>query len=214
MSLSFDHHPIHLRRSVLCLPASNRRAIDKLASLEADVVILDLEDAVAEELKQEARDNIRAYLAGARESGREVVIRVNDANSRHFSQDMALVLECEPDAVLLPPGGRCLTDRDVPDGLSNTVTLVESFGCGVTWTEPRDLRFDEMRFVVGPAKGVGVRGRVLGGRSVASAVFADGGFGAIGSSVPLTSDTPPETLKPASIGPTTKPRLDAAPRRP
>jgi citrate lyase subunit beta/citryl-CoA lyase len=102
MSLSFDHHPTHLRRSVLCLPASNRRAIDKLASLDADVVILDLEDAVAEEMKQEARDNIRAYLAGDRTPGREVVIRVNETSSSHFAEDIALVLECEPDAVLLP----------------------------------------------------------------------------------------------------------------
>jgi citrate lyase subunit beta/citryl-CoA lyase len=102
MSPPYDHHPIRLRRSVLCLPASNRRAIDKLASLDADVVILDLEDAVAEEMKQAARDNIRAYFAAPRSTGREVVIRVNDAGSAHFSQDMALVLECEPDAVLLP----------------------------------------------------------------------------------------------------------------
>lgn len=112
MSLSFDHHPVHLRRSVLCLPASNRRAIDKLASLDADVVILDLEDAVAEEAKQGARDNIRVYMAGERTSGREIVIRINAADSQHFDQDMALVLECEPDAVLLP---KVRTQDDILD---------------------------------------------------------------------------------------------------
>jgi citrate lyase subunit beta / citryl-CoA lyase len=112
MSLSFDHHPIRLRRSVLCLPASNRRAIEKLASLDADVVILDLEDAVAEEMKQEARDNIRAYLAGARTPGREVVIRVNDVTSVHFAEDIALVLDCGPNAVLLP---KVRTQDDILD---------------------------------------------------------------------------------------------------
>jgi citrate lyase subunit beta/citryl-CoA lyase len=112
MSLSFDHHPLRLRRSVLCLPASNQRAIDKLASLDADVVILDLEDAVAEEKKQEARDNIRAYFANARTPGREVVIRVNEANSPHFAADVALVLKCAPDAVLLP---KVRTQHDVLD---------------------------------------------------------------------------------------------------
>lgn len=112
MSLSFDHHPIRLRRSVLCLPASNRRAIDKLASLDADAVILDLEDAVAEEMKQEARDNIRAYLAGERRPSREVVIRLNAADSQHFAQDIALVLECAPDAVLLP---KVRTQDDILD---------------------------------------------------------------------------------------------------
>ena len=111
MSLPFDHHPIHLRRSVLCLPASNQRAIDKLASLDADVVILDLEDAVAEEKKQEARENIRRYLA-ARTAGREVVIRVNEASSEFFADDVALVLECTPDAVLLP---KVRTQHDILD---------------------------------------------------------------------------------------------------
>jgi len=112
MNLSFDHHPIHLRRSALCLPASNQRAIDKLASLDADVVILDLEDAVAEEKKRDARDNIRAYLANARTVGREVVIRVNEASSPHFAEDIALVLECAPDAVLLP---KVRTHHDILD---------------------------------------------------------------------------------------------------
>lgn len=97
-----DPDPIRLRRSVLCLPASNSRAIDKLASLDSDAVILDLEDAVAEEKKAEARANIRAFLAGNRLPGREIVIRVNDAASPHFAEDMALVIDCEPDAVLLP----------------------------------------------------------------------------------------------------------------
>lgn len=126
MSLSFDHHPIHLRRSVLCLPASNNRAIDKLASLDADVVILDLEDAVAEEKKQEARNNIRAYLAAARMPGREVVVRINETGSPHFAEDMALVLACAPDALLLPKVRThhdildvttLLSDGDAPDGL-------------------------------------------------------------------------------------------------
>lgn len=102
MSVIFDHHPSRPRRSVLCLPASNQRAIDKLASLDADAVILDLEDAVAEEVKAEARENIRRFMAEQRPRDREVIVRVNPAGSAHFADDMALVLDCEPDAVLLP----------------------------------------------------------------------------------------------------------------
>ena len=102
MSVIFDHHPQHLRRSVLCLPASNQRAIGKLAERDCDAVILDLEDAVAEEKKAEARDNIRQFFAGRRPDGREIVIRVNHSTSAHYTADMALVLECRPDAVLLP----------------------------------------------------------------------------------------------------------------
>lgn len=102
MSLNFDHHPQRLRRSVLCLPASNQRAIDKLETLDFDAVILDLEDAVTEERKEEARANIRAFFASHEADGREAIIRVNEASSVHHAADMALVLECEPDAVLLP----------------------------------------------------------------------------------------------------------------
>jgi len=98
----FDHHPQHLRRSVLCLPASNQRAIDKLASLDCDAVILDLEDAVAEEEKERARANIRAFFKARDKTEREIIIRINQASSSHYDTDMVLVLECEPDAVLLP----------------------------------------------------------------------------------------------------------------
>lgn len=126
MNPSFDHHAVHLRRSVLCLPASNRRAIHKLASLDMDAVILDLEDAVAEEMKQEARDNIRAYFLAGPPSDRETIIRVNAAASHHFPQDIALVLECQPDAVLLPKVrtqddildlAATLSESDAPDSL-------------------------------------------------------------------------------------------------
>ena len=154
MSLSFDHHPVRLRRSVLCLPASSRRAIDKLASLDADAVILDLEDAVAEEMKQAARDNIRACLAGERETGREVVIRVNAADSSHFAQDIALVLECAPDAVLLP---KVRTQDDILD-LANA--LAES-------DAPEDLRIWAMMetpLAILNAGSIAEVGRTHGGR--------------------------------------------------
>lgn len=126
MSPVFDHHPARLRRSVLCLPASSRRAMDKLPTLDPDAIILDLEDAVAEERKQEGRDNIRVFFKAGGLPGREIVVRVNEAGSRHFAQDMALVLECEPDAVLLPKvraqddileTAAFLSENDAPDTL-------------------------------------------------------------------------------------------------
>ena len=102
MSDFSSSHPSRLRRSVLCLPASNSRAIAKLSSLDHDCVILDLEDAVAEESKAEARDNIRAYLADRPQNDREIIIRINDKASAHFGPDLDLILQCQPDAVLLP----------------------------------------------------------------------------------------------------------------
>ena len=76
------------RRSALFLPASNPRAITKARELPADVIILDLEDAVAPEAKLEARD---AAVAAARQGfgGREMVIRVNALDTEWGADDLA-----------------------------------------------------------------------------------------------------------------------------
>jgi citrate lyase subunit beta/citryl-CoA lyase len=97
-----DQKMTRLRRSVLSLPASNDRAIAKLPTLSMDAVILDLEDSVADSMKEEGRKNIRAFCKAKVLADRETVIRVNDVSSPHYAADLRLVLECEPDAVLLP----------------------------------------------------------------------------------------------------------------
>ena len=102
MTLNPDQPSAPNRRSVLCLPASNERAIAKLALLDMDAIILDLEDSVADDMKQAGRDNIRAFFRQKRPDGPELIIRVNEVASHHHAADLALVLECEPDAVLLP----------------------------------------------------------------------------------------------------------------
>ncbi|MBL0374051.1 CoA ester lyase [Rhizobium sp. KVB221] len=112
MTMNSDPTAFALRRSVLSLPASNERAIAKLGSLAMDAVILDLEDAVAEEMKAAARDNIRKFMAAGLAGGREIIIRINDAASPHYQDDLALVLETQPNAVLLP---KVRTSDDVLD---------------------------------------------------------------------------------------------------
>lgn len=102
MSMNSDPVGVPLRRSVLSLPASNQRAIDKLATLAMDAVILDLEDAVADGMKEEGRSNIRTFFRERPVKDREVVVRINDAASPHHAADLQLVLDCAPDAVLLP----------------------------------------------------------------------------------------------------------------
>jgi len=90
------------RRSALFMPASNSRAIEKARSLPCDVVILDLEDAVAPEAKEEARAQA---VAAAREGGfgrRELVIRVNGIDTPWGAADLAAVTEAGADAVLAP----------------------------------------------------------------------------------------------------------------
>lgn len=102
MTSNSDPAASRLRRSVLCLPSSNARAIAKLPELAMDAVILDLEDAVADAMKEEGRQNIRNLFASRPFRDREIIVRINDAASPHYAADLELVLECEPDAVLLP----------------------------------------------------------------------------------------------------------------
>ncbi|HLY78937.1 MAG TPA: CoA ester lyase [Caulobacteraceae bacterium] len=90
------------RRSALYMPASNARAVEKARSLPCDVVILDLEDAVAPEAKPDAR---AAALAAVKAGGfgrREVVIRVNGLSTPWGADDLAAAAEAGPDAVLVP----------------------------------------------------------------------------------------------------------------
>ncbi len=90
------------RRSALYLPASNAKAIAKARTLPADIVILDLEDAVAPELKDEAR---AAAVAALREGGfgdREVAIRANGFDTPWGEDDIAAIVGSGADAVLAP----------------------------------------------------------------------------------------------------------------
>jgi citrate lyase subunit beta/citryl-CoA lyase len=90
------------RRSALYLPASNAKAIAKARTLPADVVILDLEDAVAPELKEEAR---AAAIAAVQEGGfgdREVAIRANGFETPWGEDDLAAIAQSRADAVLVP----------------------------------------------------------------------------------------------------------------
>ena len=94
--------PDRPRRSALYLPASNARAIAKARTLPADVIILDLEDAVAPEMKEEAR---AAALAAVAEGGfghREVAIRANGLDTPWGADDLAAIAASKADAVLVP----------------------------------------------------------------------------------------------------------------
>jgi citrate lyase subunit beta/citryl-CoA lyase len=89
-------------RSALYLPASNPRAIEKARGLGCDVVILDLEDAVAPDAKAEARTlAVEAARAGGF-GARELVIRVNGLDTPWGAEDLAAVSAARPDALLIP----------------------------------------------------------------------------------------------------------------
>jgi citrate lyase beta subunit len=86
------------RRSALFVPAANLRALEKACGLDADVIILDLEDAVAPEEKDAARARLADFLAGY--APRETVVRVNAAGTPWHTADMAASVGAG--AILLP----------------------------------------------------------------------------------------------------------------
>ncbi|WP_395649644.1 HpcH/HpaI aldolase/citrate lyase family protein [Brevundimonas sp.] len=90
------------RRSALYLPASNARAIEKARTLDCDVVILDLEDAVAPDLKSLARDQAVAALRDGGFGRRELVVRVNGLDTPWGEDDLTALAEVAPDAILAP----------------------------------------------------------------------------------------------------------------
>ncbi|MDE1915824.1 MAG: CoA ester lyase [Sphingomonadales bacterium] len=84
------------------MPASNPRALAKARSLPADVIILDLEDAVAPDQKDEARDAAVATVYSGGFGNREVAIRVNGLDTPWGAADLAAVAGCGADAVVAP----------------------------------------------------------------------------------------------------------------
>lgn len=103
MNRTPHHHPLRLRRSVLSVPAVNPRALAKSVSLDCDAIIFDLEDSVLPEKKAEARAALVAHFSTLdRSGGREHVIRINPLDGPDGVLDLEAVLDCMPDAVLLP----------------------------------------------------------------------------------------------------------------
>ena len=93
---------IRPRRSVLYMPGSNARALEKAASLPADALILDLEDAVAPEAKDLARQQVCDAVRDRRFGKREVIIRVNGLDTPWGADDLAEACKAGPDAILVP----------------------------------------------------------------------------------------------------------------
>ncbi len=93
---------IRPRRSVLYMPGSNARALEKAKTLKADAFIFDLEDAVAPDAKATAREQVAATVKGGGFGARELVIRINGLSTPYGKDDMAAAVAAAPDAVLVP----------------------------------------------------------------------------------------------------------------
>lgn len=90
------------RRSVLYMPGSRGRALDKARGLPADALILDLEDAVIPDEKAAARDLVCEALAEGGYGARELIVRVNGLDTEWGAADLEAAAKAGPDAILIP----------------------------------------------------------------------------------------------------------------
>lgn len=90
------------RRSALYMPGSNARALEKAKLVDADVVILDLEDAVAPEAKTIARNQVSAAVASGGFGRKEVVIRINGLDTPWGLDDLIAAAASKATAILIP----------------------------------------------------------------------------------------------------------------
>jgi citrate lyase subunit beta / citryl-CoA lyase len=93
---------IRPRRSVLFMPGSNARALEKAKTLPADALIFDFEDAVAPDAKDTARQMVAETIRAGGYGKRELIVRVNALSTPWGDADLAAVATCGADAVLLP----------------------------------------------------------------------------------------------------------------
>ncbi|MBA4206139.1 HpcH/HpaI aldolase/citrate lyase family protein [Pannonibacter phragmitetus] len=90
------------RRSALYMPGSNGRALEKARSLGVDCLLLDLEDAVAPDAKEAARQQVCEAVTAGAFAGREAVIRINGLDTQWGEADLEAAIAAAPDAILLP----------------------------------------------------------------------------------------------------------------
>jgi len=144
---------IRARRSALYMPGANARAMEKARLLACDAVILDLEDAVAPVAKAEARRQVADAIAAGGFGRREVVVRVNGADTPWGADDLAMAAASGCDAIVLPkveaaptirPGKPLWCMIETPLGVlrAEAIAAAETVECLVMGTSDltKDLR--------------------------------------------------------------------------
>lgn len=105
-------------RSVLYLPGSNARALEKARNLPADGIIFDLEDAVSPDDKAAARQSLAEALLQGGFAPRAVLVRINALDTEWGADDLAAIAPTKPDAILLPKVGSATDIADLADRMS------------------------------------------------------------------------------------------------
>jgi citrate lyase subunit beta/citryl-CoA lyase len=107
----------HPRRSLLFMPGSNSRALEKARIVAADGIILDLEDSVAPDAKGLARDQIAKEIVAGGFGKREVWIRTNALDTPFWADDVKMAAKTKPDAILVPKVSSIDDLRTIADAL-------------------------------------------------------------------------------------------------
>ena len=110
-------------RSVLYIPGSKERALDKARSLAVDAIIFDLEDAVAPEAKVEARATLRSALAAGGYGDRVKIVRLNALDTEWGAGDVEALREAQADAFLLPKVNSAADVQALADLLGNDTPI-------------------------------------------------------------------------------------------
>ena len=109
------------RRSVLYMPGSNERALEKAKSIPCDGLILDLEDAVAPDAKPAARENVCAAASSGEYGRRELTIRVNGIGTQWYDADLEAACAAGPDGIVVPK-------VNTPKEVHRLVAAMERYG--------------------------------------------------------------------------------------
>jgi citrate lyase subunit beta/citryl-CoA lyase len=104
-------------RSVLYMPSSNERALEKAKSIPCDGLILDLEDAVAPDAKMSAREAACAAVASGEYGRRTVTIRVNSLGTEWHDDDIRAAAQAGPAAIVVPKVSSAEEVRDLVDAI-------------------------------------------------------------------------------------------------
>jgi len=107
------------RRSVLYMPGANERALEKAKGIDADALILDLEDAVAPDAKADARERVCAAVRSGEYGHRELMIRVNGLGTQWHDDDIAAAAAAGPDGIVVPKVGSAAQVRQLVESLES-----------------------------------------------------------------------------------------------
>jgi citrate lyase subunit beta/citryl-CoA lyase len=91
-----------LRRSMLFVPGGNQKMAAKALGLDADSLIIDLEDSVAPQLKKEAREFVKDFITETEFGGKEVSVRINSLKTEYGEEDLGVIMQAKPHTLIIP----------------------------------------------------------------------------------------------------------------